>query len=1270
MTTAGAQELELAALRASLATLTGLLEHAPVALVVTAPDGIIQYASPRITALNGFSPTELVGQPGYDYIDVRDRGRLREHLSRVRTAGSSEQTLDLRIVHKQAGSIWSQVSYRAQRDPAGRLKAYVASYRELPAQAEASVALRRDPDTAGLLNELSRSEYVVWSMDDEIASVSPGCLALLGFPPQAAPPKDLEGWLTHVLPEDRLRIRQRISRAGLDPRPPPIVVHLRLADGALRSLESRAAYRLSPEGRVLGFTAVLRDVSDTVLVERELRERSRLLQGLLDDLPDAVLQLDRDLKVLYASPPCQRVLSLTPEQLLGLALPAVWPEPGDAQVLTTTLQNAFADGRGGELDLSLGQAAARRYVQIRYTVERGSTADSDCVLALARDVTSLKMAELKARSAVDRFQRMLDSTDFGVVVCDVHERISFANRRLEQMFGYPHGVLLGQPFQMLLTPEALVHQPERMRQRRAGISAVYELSFRRRDDSSIRCRVSAMPLYDENGEFEGSLGLWTDLSEREQAQNRARRLADRLTYLLETVGEGIAFLDPEGRVMFANARLERMLGVSVGALIGQPGPIRLPGLSELVQLKNRTQETQTEVIRGDGGRLPCSVRLRVAFDDAGAVEGVIATLFDSSAERRGRDAIKRLGRLLDTASEGICFSSADDHIAFANRKLEQLLGYEPGELVGLRDEELLPADVRPLNMRRAVDRRAGVGESYEVLLKGKDGRLVPCDINVTPLFDEAGGFEGNLATIVDLSQREQLKQEARSTTEWLEATLSSAGIGSFDVDLNGVAIRTAGLVRELYGEPFSFARWLNAIADEDREAVSRALDQVQHGHPARVEFRQRQEPGQIGPPRWLYGVLNVVSNAEDSVQRVIGTLIDVSALKTLERERSDLHAQISQTQRQESLGLLAGGVAHDFNNLLTSAVGHLELVKLSAGGNAELTEGLELVDQALGQMGALARQLQLYSGKGQTQFKPLDLNATVQGILAILRVSAGKQAELRVALADAPLKLLGDATQLQQIVMNLTINAAEAIGASGGVITVGTALVDFSAVPAALRAQLKPGPHALLTVSDNGPGMPEEVRARIFEPFFSSKSNGRGLGLAVVVGAVKSHHGQILVDSAPGAGTTFRIWLPLTDSELAPATVPAQKSGSRMLKGTILLIDDEDPVRAMVRRALLLKGLKVIEGGDGEQALSLLASHPEVDVLVMDIIMPRLSGVDAYLRLRAEGHRLPVILMSGFAERSLLDRLDHDPPQTLLRKPFKPAELYAVLEQLLRAHPA
>jgi PAS domain S-box-containing protein len=1259
-----ARVVELEQLRAELAELHDVLDTALDALVRTGVDGRIRFASSRITDLIGWRPSELIGQRGYDFIDRIDVERLRQHLSRVRAADFSDLPVDLRLRHRDGSTRWAQVSFRAQRDVTGRLRGYVGHYRELSSQATTEIALRRSPEWLGLVSALGGVEYVVVCADDRLTTRSDGFAALLGFPPGELPVNDMRDWMRYVRPEDQSLILHRMALAAIDPQPAPMKFQLIGHDGRRRTILSRVVYTCGADGELRRVTAVMRDVTDALLVEQELRERSRLLQGVLDDLPDAVLQMDHELRVQYASPSCQRVFGLRPEQLLGVRISELWPDPAGSAQLDVALGTALRHKQGGELDLVLGQLPARRYIQLRYALERGSVGESDTLLALARDVTSLKTAELKARSAAERLQRMLDSTDFGVLMCDHNERISFANRRIEQLFGYRSGELIGLPFATLLSAEAARAQPERNRQRRAGHSAVFELDFRRQDHGVLRCRVNAMPLYNEAGEFEGSLGFWTDLSEREQAQHRARRLADRLTYLLETVGEGIAFLDPDGKVMFANARLERMLGVSVGALIGQPVPFELPALAQLVAAPQRMQEFNTQVLRADGSALPCSVRLRAAADEAGVVEGVIATLMDNSAERKGRDAIKRLGRLLETAGEGVCFTNAHDEIEFANRKLEQLLGFAPGTMVGIKDEMLLPPEFRGSNRQRVSNRRSGTGESYELQLCATDGVLVPCDINVTPLFDESGHFEGNLTTIIDLSQREQLRLEARSTTEWLEAALASAGIGSFDVDLASDVVRTAGLVRTLYGEPFSFDRWLNHIAVSDRAAVSQALNEVQHGKPARVEFRDAGST-----ERWFFGVLNVVSASPDTVQRVIGTLIDVTELKTLERERSALHAQISQSQRQESLGLLAGGVAHDFNNLLTSAVGHLELVKLSAVQQPELIEGLELVDQALVQMAALASQLQMYSGKGQVSFRTCDLNAAARDILAILKVSAGKFTQLQLELAGEALTLLGDATQLQQILMNLTINAAESMGTQGGTISIRTGAAELTEVPAKLRSALSAERLVYLEVADTGPGMPEDIQARIFEPFFSSKSNGRGLGLAVVVGAVKAHRGVIAVQSTLGVGTTFRIWLPRSNGELQPVGAStAQKGSTRTLKGTVLLIDDEEPVRSMVRRALLLRGLKVIEGSDGEQALSLLAEHPQVDVVVMDIIMPKLSGVDAYLRMRSDGIQVPVILMSGYAERSQLDRLAPDPPQALLRKPFKPAELYEQLERLLSAH--
>jgi CheY-like chemotaxis protein len=366
------------------------------------------------------------------------------------------------------------------------------------------------------------------------------------------------------------------------------------------------------------------------------------------------------------------------------------------------------------------------------------------------------------------------------------------------------------------------------------------------------------------------------------------------------------------------------------------------------------------------------------------------------------------------------------------------------------------------------------------------------------------------------------------------------------------------------------------------------------------------------------------------------------------------------------MGLLAGGIAHDFNNLLTSAVGHLELAKLQVSDPKEVGESLSMIDQALVQMTGLARQLQTYSGRARTNLKPVDLNQAIASVTAILRVSAGKHCTFELDLAPHPMVVLGEVTQLQQIVMNLVINAAEAMGERGGTIKVTTRASHVGEVPAALRGNLADGPLAQLQVTDTGPGMPEHVRARVFEPFFSSKANGRGLGLAVVTGAVKSHGGVIDLESELGKGASFRMWLPLRPELKVEEERPTHALPKQAIKGKVLLVDDEDSVRKMVARAVSMRGATVIEAENGQIAVDKLKSEGDIALIIMDIVMPVLGGVDAFLKMRELGFQTPVILMSGFAERQVLDRLGDDRPIAMLRKPFRPAELLKHVEDVLK----
>lgn len=1256
--------VQVEALRNELAILQDVLEGAQDGLVRTTPDGRIQFASGRMVDLIGWRPVELAGQRGYDYIHRDDYELLRQHLVRVRAAGSSERPLDLRVLHRDGSVRWAQACFRAQRDPAtGRLRGFIAQYRPLSDRERAEAALRRSPDWLDLLSSLGRVEFAVMCVPEQITSRSPGFASLVGFAPGDEPGDHLTDWTRYMLPEDRLRLQMRITHAAADPRPEPLRFTVIGHDQRRRMIESRAVYSCAADGRLVRVVAVMRDISEQIRIETELREGGRLLQQLLDSLPDGVLRLDRQRRVQYASPACLPVLGLRPEQLLGLRIEDAWPDPDSATRLQLWVEQALEHADSpGTLELEIGPAGARRYLQLRYTVERSPEARADTVLALVRDISSLKQAELQARRAAERLRGVFDNADIGVSVWDATHQLRFANRRLHLLLGYAEGEM-----EALGNTRLFVDHDQVC----AQMDAPQEAQVWHRDGRMLNIRLTIVPLLDSSGHSEGCLGLWTDLSEREHARHRARRLSDRLTYLLETVGEGIAFLDPEHHILFANARLEQMLGAVPGSLIGQGAPFPLPPPSS-PSTGAEAMEYRANVLRPDGQPLSALLRVRTSYTAQGQMEGRLVTLLDQTTERQGRDAINRLSRLLDTAGEGIGFTDTEDRLVYANRKLAQWLGLHDAPMGVTPLAEWLHTD-HPLP--RALEMGAeGVGESFAGMLRCPHGDL-PCEVNATPLFDESGLPEGALYTLVDQSSRERLRLEAQSTTEWLEAALAGAGIGSFDVDLAQDEVRVTQLIRDLCGAEFTYVRWLDTIHPADRGVVSAAIDRLQRGESMRVEFRTTETPA-----RWYFAVLNAQSG-DGTLRRVIGTQIDITALKALENERSQLQAQINQSQRQESLGLLAGGVAHDFNNLLTSAIGHLELARLeaetptSATNSAGTADSLALVDQALHQMSALAQQLQAFSGKGQQRLKLLDLVAVVESFAGILKVSAGVHARLVLDLADSALPLDGDATQLQQILMNLVINAAEAMGEQGGEIRLSAHPARADQLPETLQKASISREYLLLEVCDEGPGISPEVQERLFEPFFSSKARGSGLGLPVVAGAVRAHRGLMQVHNQTPRGCCFRIWLPRAQTlpeVTLTSTLDARAATPRLgrLRGLILLVDDDDAVRGVIRRALALHGLQVREARDGGEALQALAEAPAPDLLLMDIVMPRMSGVEALLSLRAQGHTLPVVLMSGFAERQELGRLKADPPQAMLRKPFKPAELLATLAPLLEGLPA
>jgi len=381
-------------------------------------------------------------------------------------------------------------------------------------------------------------------------------------------------------------------------------------------------------------------------------------------------------------------------------------------------------------------------------------------------------------------------------------------------------------------------------------------------------------------------------------------------------------------------------------------------------------------------------------------------------------------------------------------------------------------------------------------------------------------------------------------------------------------------------------------------------------------------------------------------------------------ERKRAEEALREAQRLESLAVLAGGIAHDFNNLLTAVFGHLHVARRLAA-DEQVRGHLDRIEHAVARAADLTRQMLAYGGRGRVAIEPMDLGALVRDMTALLAVSLSKHVAVRYEIAPDLPAVEGDGAQLQQVIMNLITNAGEAIGDADGTITVRVApfALDERTAGVELAGQdVRPGPTVLLEVRDTGAGMTPEVKARIFDPFFSTKASGRGLGLAALRGILRAHRAGVRIETAPGRGTAFQVFFPAADARaaVAPIEVPNARG-----EGTLLVVDDEDNVRLSLRAVFEELGFDVLEASGGVEAIEIFrARGATIRGVFMDLTMPRMDGHATFLRLRELDPEVIVVLSSGWAESEVARRFAGHPPSAFIEKPFRLADLQSTLERL------
>ena len=423
------------------------------------------------------------------------------------------------------------------------------------------------------------------------------------------------------------------------------------------------------------------------------------------------------------------------------------------------------------------------------------------------------------------------------------------------------------------------------------------------------------------------------------------------------------------------------------------------------------------------------------------------------------------------------------------------------------------------------------------------------------------------------------------------------------------------------------------------------------------------------------GKLNILRAAQPimdesgNVESVLALNVDITDRKKAEDARLKLEEQIQQTQKLESLGILAGGIAHDFNNILTGVLGNAGLAQLSMSPVSPALENIKKIETSAQRAAELCSQLLAYSGKGRFVVQPVNLNHIVEEMTHLLEISISKKAVLKYNLTKNLPAVNADITQMRQIIMNLIINASDAIDERSGIITITTGAMECDKeylTETFLDDELEQGVYIYLEVSDTGHGMDEETKNKIFDPFFSTKFTGRGLGLAAVLGIMRGHKGAIKVYSELGKGTTFKILLPSSTKNAAALSKLAPAVNGWQGKGTILVADDEETIRAVGRETLEHAGFKVITATDGRDALNKFKKHVDEIVLVLlDMTMPHLSGEEVFREMRRVRPSVKVVLSSGYNEQDATNGFVGKGLAGFLQKPYKPQKLIDTVRMVI-----
>jgi PAS domain S-box-containing protein len=693
-------------------------------------------------------------------------------------------------------------------------------------------------------------------------------------------------------------------------------------------------------------------------------------------------------------------------------------------------------------------------------------------------------------------------------------------------------------------------------------------------------------------------------------------------------------------------------------------------LGLLLMLVRRSIRTYLYVRMGDKANIELETEISALVLSVSLALGLawISPFFQRASEARVKlaEAEQRQQVLFDSVPDLMFVYSGDGRFLDYRRGRQHIAALPPEQFLNRHVAEVLPEHVsRPIldAVQRALRTREIQILEYRLPMKGQ---MLDWEARFVAVEDDAKV----LSIVRDVTQRKRAEAELVERQAQYAAIFDSTSDGLTVLDWDGNIVDCNPAACRMLGASLEEIKSLNPtsfVRPGDTSVHSRFLQQMKEKGSFHEEIVIVRRDGStfmaevLGAPFAFKGRPHFLA---------IGR--DISARKKAEEEKRHLEAQIQHTQKLESLGVLAGGIAHDFNNLLTGILGNASLAQMHAA-SPEARDCLKQIEVAAQRASDLTKQLLAYAGKGRFVIQPIVLSLIVQEMADLLQTVKSKKALLRFDFAAEVPAIEADATQVRQIVMNLITNASDAIGEKSGVISLRTGVLFADAnylQSTFVPEKLEEGIFVFLEVSDTGCGMDAETMEKIFDPFFTTKFTGRGLGLAAVLGIVRGHKGAIKVYSEPQRGTTFKVLFPVKDAMAHPQTPAISPFESWRGQGTVLVVDDEETVRAVAKATLESVGFNVLLAANGREGLEKFRAHGNDIVLVLlDLTMPALGGAETFRELRVLRPALKIVLMSGYNEQEITNQFAGKGLAGFLQKPFRASELLSTVRALTASAP-